>query len=181
MKIGTAAVSGQDTDMTVIETIVAAVEMQIPLDKIRWTEESARLFALDCALVTMRRLLPWLSDAEATMIGIRLNEARRLAVAGREVELGYVSEEMVKMLTESMGTRSRQVWLVALEALLPDPHRAARIACESAIIVDRDCGAETHPSIESRLRERFSARINEAGMTEPVVYAPAAAAGLVSA
>jgi hypothetical protein len=181
MKIGTGAVTGPDSGTTDMESIVAAVEMQIPLQSVRWTAEAARLFALDCALVTMRRLLPWLSDAEATMIGIRLNEARRLAVSDRDVELGFVSDELIGMLGSTTTRRSRQVWLVALEALLPDPHRAARIACESAIEVDRDCGEETHPTIESRLRERFSARLNEAGMATDTIYLPPATAGLVGA
>ena len=55
-----------------------------------WHEESARLFAIDAALVVLRGNMTRIEELDRQAIANSLNEARRLVVDKRDNELGHL-------------------------------------------------------------------------------------------
>ena len=96
-----------------------------------WDEPYARLFAIDCASIVFRYHLPDLTDPARDLIQRLLHQALQLVTAGRENELASIERALMTGL-EAASRVTRSVWLVALNAVLPDPFRAAVMSTEAA-------------------------------------------------
>jgi hypothetical protein len=128
-----------------------------------WDATSARLFAIDCALVVYRNCLPDLRDQAQGQIYRSLIESRRLVVAEREVELGAIENALVTGL-QAASAADRQVWLVALNAIIPDPLRAALAAVDAACSVEGP--ASRRESVHGSLCERLGSDPEEMVTTD---------------
>ena len=125
-----------------------------------WHQESARLFAIDAALVVLKSSLPQLEELDRQVIVNSLNEARRLVVDDRDGELGHLLYQLETRLTHSWSLGARPIWLTAMNALLPSPYRAAQATVELAYRIvgqDSDHLAEV-------LAERLMARVGEGSL-----------------
>ena len=97
-----------------------------------WDEPYARLFAIDCASIVFRYHLADLTDPARDLIQRLLHQALQLVRAGRENELASIERALMTGL-EAASRVTRPVWLVALNAVLPDPFRAAVMSTEAAL------------------------------------------------
>lgn len=139
---------------TSLPNIKRLIDMEVELSDVGWDTEPARLFAIDTALLALRRSATQLSELERqALVGI-LQEARRLAINGRDGELGYLQNDLEPFLAQST---SRWVWLTALNALLPSPFRAAETAVQAVLLEDPD----GRDDIGEVLRQRLRARLGE--------------------
>jgi len=120
-----------------------------------WGRESARLFAIDIALLTTRRHIDRLSAADSRLLMIKLNEARRLVVDDRDHDLEWVQGEFEPYLRHAVSTGARPVWLTALNAMLPSPYRAAVAALTAALSASADQIDELSAILGQRLRARL--------------------------
>ncbi|MEX0865524.1 MAG: hypothetical protein WD269_11750 [Acidimicrobiia bacterium] len=120
-----------------------------------WGRESARLFAIDIALLTTRRHFDRLSAADSRFLMVKLNEARRLVVDDRDHELGLVQGEFEPYLKHVVSPGARVVWLTALNALLPSPYRAAVAALTAALTASPDQIEDLSAILGQRLRARL--------------------------
>lgn len=125
-----------------------------------WNGESARLFAIDTAIMMVRRRANRLAEADRQAITARLHEARRLAVAGRDAELGFIQATLEVNLGLPGPGWARGVWLVSIDALLPSPFRAALIVARSALLARADASDD----MVKVLRERLMARVEEGSL-----------------
>ena len=125
-----------------------------------WQEESARLFAIDAALVVIRGNMTRIEELDRQAIANSLNEARRLVVDKRDNELGHLLYQLESRLTHSWSANARHLWLTAMNALLPSPYRAAQTTVESAYrIVGQDSDR-----LSEQLAERLMARVGEGSL-----------------
>jgi len=139
---------------------LAFVRMAIsagPGTSVGWDAESARLFAIDTALVVLRVNLARLAELDRQVIANSLNEARRLVVDGRDRELGHIQHRFESRLSHSWSADARSIWLTAINALLPSPFRAAETAVESAY----RAGGTDPDKLAELLADRLRARVGE--------------------
>ena len=124
-----------------------------------WTATSARLLALDCAVITSRTRSATMSEAERRLFDELIREARRLTLQGQHQDLDFVQSEITKLIRSQVNPQAREVWISGAEALVPSPFRAAQISIESTLVMEsqRDRG-ERRPT-EFRLRDRLLARL----------------------
>ena len=97
-----------------------------------WDEPYARLYAIDCASIVFRYHLPDLTEPARELIQRLLHQTLTLVTAGRENELASIERALMTGL-EAASRVTRSVWLVALNAVLPDPFRAAVMSTEAAL------------------------------------------------
>lgn len=140
---------------TSLPNIQRLIDMDVPITDASWEKEPARLFAIDTALLALRRSSAELSELERQALARILQEARRLAIDGRDSELGYLQNELEPYLAQS---KTRWVWLTALNALLPSPFRAAETAVQAVLRLEEP---DTGDDIGELLRERLKARLGE--------------------
>ncbi len=138
--------------------IMHLVDMRLGVSHEGWTGESARLFAVDTAMTVVRRNIASLPEADRQTILSRLHEARTLVVADRDDELGFIQAALEAQLGVAPVGLQRWMWLIAIDALLPNPFRAALISTRNALAVGAT-GAFT--DLATLLRERLVARLDE--------------------
>jgi hypothetical protein len=125
-----------------------------------WHIESARLFAIDAAILVARRHSNRISEADRQTLMARLHEARRLTVAGRDDELGFIQTTLESNLALAKPGWARQVWLISIDALIPSPFRAALVVARNALFGE----AEAPPDLVRSLRQRLLARLEEGSL-----------------
>lgn len=122
-----------------------------------WSAETARLYAIDVAMVVTRRHLGFLTDQDRQLLVVKLNEARRLVIDHRAAELEWIQLEFESHLGRGSSLQTRPVWLTAINAMLPSPYRAAVTAAAAALTL--------HPAeiddLAGALRDRLRARLGE--------------------
>lgn len=129
-----------------------------------WHAESARLFAIDAAVMVTRRHSSLLAESDRQTALGRLHEARKLTVAGRDGELGFIQTTLESHLATAEPGHARQVWLVCIDALLPSPYRAALVVARTALLGQTAGWAD----ITTLLRDRLVARLDEGSLlSEP--------------
>jgi hypothetical protein len=123
-----------------------------------WSGESARLFALDIAMTAIRRNLTALAESERQVLLQGLQQARTLVVGGRDDEIGFLQEAFEAQLRLASPDK-RQVLLSALDALIPDPYRAALVSVRDTLEM-----RETDSDLAALLRDRLVARLGEGSL-----------------
>jgi hypothetical protein len=142
----------------VLSEIMHLVDMRLGRSDEGWTGETARLFAIDTAMTIARRHARHLADGEVDHIVARLQEARALVVTNRDDELGYLQAAMECQLGVSSVGPGRKMWLIAIDALIPNPYRAALVSTRSALSLD---ASATLSDLGRQLRDRLIARLDE--------------------
>jgi hypothetical protein len=138
--------------------IMHLVDMETGASGVGWNPETARLFAIDTAVTVIRRNFDKIPDADRLTIIGRLGEARTLVVAGRDEELGFLQAGLEANLGLTPPGSLRSLWLLAIDALIPSPYRAALIVTRSVL----GLGAVPGPDdLTGLLRDRLSARLGE--------------------
>jgi hypothetical protein len=122
-----------------------------------WNAESARLFAIDVAMLMYKRDPAAMVELDRIALLGRLGEARRLVVEGKDGDLGYVQNEFEVYLVRA-SNQARSIWLTAINAMIPSPFRAAR-ACVEAAIALSDVG-----DLPERIVDRLRARMEEGSL-----------------
>jgi hypothetical protein len=102
-----------------------------------------------------------LSEADRQSIILLLQHARALVTAQRDNELGFVQAALEAHLDRTASGRERQVWLTAIDALIPSPYRAALVATKSALTLG---ATESLVDLVGLLRDRLLARITEVSL-----------------
>lgn len=125
-----------------------------------WHAESARLFAIDTAVMVTRRYASRLTESDRQTVIASLHEARRLVVSGRDDELGFVQSTLECHLAISEPGTARHIWLVCIDALLPSPFRAALVVTKNALMTQTAGWTD----IAKLLRERLVARLDEGSL-----------------
>jgi hypothetical protein len=143
---------------TVLTEIMHLVDMRFGVSHAGWTRESARLFAIDTAMTVVRRNMTSLPEVEKQTIAARLQEARTLVVGDRDDELGFLQAALETQLSLTPVGQERRVWLTAIDALIPNPFRAALISTRNALAVGT---SESFSDLGNLLRERLVARLDE--------------------
>jgi hypothetical protein len=143
---------------TALTEIMHLVDMRLGVTQEGWTRESARLFAIDTAMTIVRRNIPSLPEVDRQTIVGRLHEARTLVVADRDDELGFIQSALETHLCLAPAGRERRVWLITIDALLPNPYRAALISTRNALAMG---ASEAFTDLANLLRERLIARLDE--------------------
>ena len=126
-----------------------------------WTATSARLLALDCAVITSRTRSSTMSEAERRLFDELIREARRLTLHGQHQDLDFVQGEITKLIRSQANPQAREVWISGAEALVPSPFRAAQISVESTLLMDTRRDRDERQSSEFRLRQRLVTRLAE--------------------
>jgi hypothetical protein len=150
-------------DSTLTE-IMHLVDMEPGVTGEGWNPESARLFAIDTALMAARRNLLVLSEADRQNLAFRLQEARTLVVGGRDSELGFIQAALESHLSQAVPGRQRRMWLTAIDALIPSPYRAALVSTKNALSLG---STEALADLSRSLRERLLARLGEGSLVDP--------------
>jgi hypothetical protein len=152
---GFEAISDRDSFLA---EIVHLVDMPAVLVSDGWNGESARLFALDIAMTAIRRSLTTLHESERQVLIQGLQQARTLVVGGRDDEIGFLQDAFEAQLRLASPDK-RVVLLSALDALLPDPYRAALVSVRDTL----EMGG-TDSSLPALLRDRLVARLGEGSL-----------------
>lgn len=131
-----------------------------------WSGESARLFALDIAMAAIRRNLTALGESERQVLIRGLQQARTLVIGGRDDEIGFLQEAFEAQLRLASQDK-RLVLLSALDALVPDPYRAALVSVRDTLEMEG-----TDSDLEALLRDRLVARLGEGSLVSrpPPLY-----------
>lgn len=140
--------------------IMHLIDMSAGIASDGWHSEAARLFAIDAAVMVVRRYSNLLTESDRQAVMARLHEARRLVVAGRDAELEFIQSTLESHLATAEPGIVRQIWLVCIDALLPSPFRAALIVARTALLTQ----AAGWPDIAKQLRERLIARLDEGSL-----------------
>jgi hypothetical protein len=142
-----------------------------------WDEPYARLFAIDCASIVFRYHLPDLTDPARDLIQRLLHQALQLVTAGRENELASIERALMTGL-EAASRVTRSVWLVALNAVLPDPFRAAVMSTEAALYAFGRGPNPRRDAVAEAVRRRVFSRTEESALLGSVVrlHTPSAVA-----
>ena len=138
--------------------IMHLVGMQFGVTAEGWNKESARLFAIDTAVMAIRRNVLALSETARQSLFAKLQEARALVVSGRDAELGFIQAALESFMSLSVPGRERRMWLTAIDALLPSPYRAALVSTKNALSLGT---TEALAELSEHLRERLLARLGE--------------------
>jgi hypothetical protein len=107
-----------------------------------------------------------------------LHQTLQLVTAGRENELASIERALMTGL-EAASRVTRAVWLVALNAVLPDPFRAAVMSTEGALIAFGRGPNPRRDAVAESLRRRLVSRTEEAsllGSAAPIHRLPSAVA-----
>jgi hypothetical protein len=128
-----------------------------------WDEPYARLFAIDCASIVFRYHLPDLTDNARDLIQRLLHEALQLITAGREKELASIERALMTGLGAASRV-TRSVWLVALNAVLPDPFRAAVMSTEASLHAFGHGPNPRRDAVAEAVHRRVLARTEEAAL-----------------
>lgn len=153
---------GTDPDQdSALTEIMLLVDMRFGSMHDGWNRESARLFAIDTAIMFIRRNIDAVSEADRQTLTARLQEARTLVVGDRDSELGFIQAGLESQLVLAKPGRERWVWLAAIDALLPSPFRAALVATRNAVAL---AAPETFSDLGAQLRGRLIARLGEGSL-----------------
>jgi hypothetical protein len=147
----------QDRDFTLTE-IMHLVDMSPGVTSDGWNAETARLFAIDTAMTVIRRNMTLLADVDRHRLFTQLHEARRLVDAERDEELGAAQAVLEIHLSETARVMERRMWLLAIDALLPCPYRAALITTRNALAPE---SGELFDDPGILLKDRLIARLGE--------------------
>lgn len=145
-----------------LDTIAALLEVE----RYRlgdWDEPYARLYAIDCASIVFRYHLPDLTDSARDLIQRLLHQALQLVTTGRENELASIERALMTGL-EAASRVTRSVWLVALNAVLPDPFRAAVMSTEASLNAFGRVPNPRRDTVAETVRRRLFARTEEAAL-----------------
>jgi hypothetical protein len=140
-----------------------------------WDDTYARLFAIDCASIVYRYHLPDLNDAARDLVQRLLHQALQLVTAGRQSELASIEQALMTGL-QAASRVTRSVWLVALNAVLPDPFRAAVMSTEAALFAFGRGPNPRRDAVAESVRRRLISRTEESsllGGTRRLPYAVA--------
>lgn len=151
--------SNPDSD-TMLSEIMHLVDIQGGVAADGWHGESARLFAIDAAILIVRRNSARLTESDRQALVAKLHEARRLVVAGRDGELGFIQTALESNLALAEPGRARQVWLISIDSMLPSPFRAALVVARNALFSESDGSSD----ISRSLRDRLVARLEEGSL-----------------
>jgi hypothetical protein len=147
-----------------LSEIMHLVDMQFGITSEGWNTETARLYAIDIAMLVLRRNVLVLAEVDRQTLTYQLQEARTLVVGGRDRELGFLQAALESHLNLARGPQERRLWLAAIDALLPNPYRAALVSTKNALCEDTDALAE----FSNLLRDRLLARLGEGSLnSEP--------------
>ncbi|MGB8360060.1 MAG: hypothetical protein WCE80_01515 [Acidimicrobiia bacterium] len=150
--------------ISVLSEIMYLVDVRGGASSDGWHGESARLFAIDGAILVVRRHSDQLPEVDRQALMAKLQEARRLAVAKRDSELGFLQVALESHLALAEPGWARQLWLISIDALIPSPFRAALAVARSALFSEADAS----PDLARVLRDRLLARLDEGSLlTEP--------------
>jgi hypothetical protein len=126
--------TNNDPDQVITLTeIMHLVDMELGVTSEGWNHQSARLFAIDTSMVAVRRNMALMSDADRQSLILLLQQARSLVTDHRDEELGFVQAALESHLGQTTPGRERHVWLIAIDALIPSPYRAALVATKGAL------------------------------------------------
>lgn len=142
----------------ILTEIMHLVDMETGADGAGWNPETARLFAIDTAVTVIRRNFDMLVDADRLSVIGHLGEARTLVVAGRDGELGFLQAALEAHLALEAPGPVRRLWLIAIDALMPNPYRAALVITRGVLGLDADRPIE---GLAALLRSRLAARLGE--------------------
>ena len=143
-----------------------------------WDETYARLYAIDCASIVYRYHTPDLNETARDLVQRLLHQTLQLVTAGRENELASIERALMTGL-HSASQVTRTVWLVALNAVLPDPFRAAVMSTEAALLAFGRGPNPRRDAVAESVRRRLISRTEEAsllGRTAPTHRLPYAVA-----
>jgi hypothetical protein len=152
---------GPDKDpdrVTSVTEIMHLIDMPSGVTSETWNQETARHFALDTAMIATRRNLALLSEADRQSLILLLQQARSLVSAGRDNELDFIQAALQARVAPAEAERERQVWLIAIDALIPSPFRAALVVTRGALSLGT---TETFADLSQLLRNRLIARLAE--------------------
>ena len=141
--------------------IMHLVDMQFGVTAEGWNSESARLYSIDIAMMVLRRNMLVLEEVDRQTLTHQLHEARSLVVSGRDSELGFLQATLESHLTLARGPQERRLWLAAIDALIPNPYRAALVSTKSALASGT---TEALADFSSLLRDRLMARLGEGSL-----------------
>jgi hypothetical protein len=151
-----------DPDQTTTLTqIMHLVDMQSGASSEGWNRETARLFAIDTAMVAAQRNMALISEADQQSVALLLQQAQALVIAGRHEELGSLQAALESHLAPTAPGRERQVWLTAIDALIPSAYRAALIVTKSALSLG---ATEALADLAQILRHRLQTRLTEGSL-----------------
>lgn len=145
-----------------LDTIAALLEVE----RYRlgdWDEPYARLFAIDCASIVYHYHMPDLTDPARDLIQRLLHQALTLIAAGRDNELASIEGALMTGL-QAASRVTRAVWLVALNAVLPDPFRAAVMSTEAALHAFGRGPNPRRDAVAEAVRRRVISRTEEAAL-----------------
>lgn len=128
-----------------------------------WEEPYARLYAIDCASIVFRYHLPDLTEPARDLIQRLLHEALQLVTAGRDNELASIERALMTGL-EAASRVTRSVWLVALNAVLPDPFRAAVMSTEASLHAFGRGPNPRRDAVAEAVRRRAFSRTEESAL-----------------
>ncbi|MFP3883092.1 MAG: hypothetical protein ACLFRT_04405 [Actinomycetota bacterium] len=115
----------------------------------------------------IRRDAAVISEADRHNLTSYLREAKSLVVADRDDELGLLQAAMEARLSLITPGKHRQLWLTAIDSLIPSPYRAALVSTENAISLGNP---ETLADLSTLLRDRLSAGSGEGSLLlEPTI------------
>lgn len=123
-----------------------------------WGAQAARLYALDIAMVVVNRNVNVIAEAGRQTLFGRLQEARTLVVSGRDDELGFVQGALESHLALTREGRERHVWLTVIDAMIPNPYRAALITTRDALSLG---ATAAFSDVAGLARDRLVARLDE--------------------
>lgn len=150
---------------SILSEIMHLVDMRPGVTSEGWSAETARLFAIDIAMMVLRRNTLVLAEVDRQNLAYQLQEARTLVVAGRDSELGFIQAALETHLGLPDTIQERRLWLTAIDALVPSPFRAALIATKNAITLGT---TEAVADFTTLMRDRLLARLDEGSLhTEP--------------
>ena len=152
------AIGGYPDREQCLNEIMHTLEMGAGTSTDGWCAESARLFAIDVAVMVVRRQVKLLGENDRQTLMGRLTEARRLVVGDRDYELGFLQAALESQLPILAPGPERRIWLTAIDALVPSPFRAALIVTRGALSQVPKPGVSRLPQV---LRERLVARLDE--------------------
>lgn len=138
--------------------IMHLVDMEPGVSSNGWSRDTARLYAIDTATVAARRNMVLLSEADRQSLVLLLQQARSLVTSHRDDELGFVQAALETRLVQTTSGRERQVWLTAIDALIPSSYRAALLATKGALSLG---ATEAFVDLAALLRDRLRTRLTE--------------------
>lgn len=147
--------------VTALTELMHLVDMEPGVTSDGWSRLTARLFAIDTAMVAVRRNLALMSDADRQSLLLLLHQARTLVSDHRDDELDFVQAALEANLSQTAPGRERQVWLTAMDALLPSPYRAALVSTKSALSLG---ATGAFVDLTELLRGRLRARLTEGSL-----------------